>query len=61
MSVSQPELVCQTMGLALAEITSDEETTALQEITSKCGVLNQPYYIQGPPYIFAPLLTTHHV
>ena len=42
MSVSQPELVCQTMGLALAEITSDEETTALQEITSKCAVLNQP-------------------
>ena len=34
MLVSQPELVCQTMGLELAEITSDEETTALQEITS---------------------------
>ena len=34
MSVSQPELVCHTMGLVLAEIASDEETTALQEITS---------------------------
>ena len=34
-SVFQPELVCQSMGLNLAEITSEEERVALQEMTSK--------------------------
>lgn len=34
-SVFQPELVCQSMGLDLAEITSEEERLALQEMSSK--------------------------
>ena len=35
MTPSQPELVCQAMGLEVAEITSEEERMALQEMTSK--------------------------
>ena len=38
MTPSQPELVCQAMGLEVAEITSEEERIALQEMTSRFWV-----------------------
>ena len=39
MTPSQPELVCQAMGLEVAEITSEEERIALQEMTSRFEIL----------------------
>ena len=38
MSPSQPDLVCGAMGLEVAEITSEEERIALQEVTSRFQV-----------------------